>query len=280
MGKKLTMEQHRKILLDELIFITDLCDKNGIKYFLYRGTLLGAVKYRGFIPWDDDVDIALLRNDYEKLLSILEKNENENYKVLHMNNTKDYYYSFAKLVCKKTKLIENAKEIKELGVYIDIFPLDGIADNYNVEMRKIRFLKNLVARRMRIKNQLPKTMVKERKTQKNRYKYFKNFMYAFIDYITLPLGYNFFVKKLDKKLKLYNKREHKYVSRYSNFDGVFDKKLFDEIDTYTFENKEFKSVKNYDLYLKQLYGDYTKELPKEEQRSHHQIKVLWRDSNE
>ena len=105
-------------------------------------------------------------------------------------------------------------------------------------------------------------------------------MYAFIDYITLPLGYNFFVKKLDKKLKLYNMREHKYVSRYSNFDGVFDKKLFDEIDTYTFENKEFKSVKNYDLYLKQLYGDYTKELPKEEQRSHHQIKVLWRDSNE
>ena len=276
MNNELTFEQHRKILLDELIFIRDICDKNNIKYFLYGGTLLGAVKYKGFIPWDDDIDITLLRDDYEKLLKLLEEHENEDYKVLHIYNTKDYYYPFAKLVSKKTKLVENAKEIKELGVYIDIFPLDGISDDYKKDLHKMRVIMNLASKRMRIKNNIPKSILKETYKKQVKYKKVKDFIYDFVNYITMPLGYKFWVKKLDKRIKKYKVKNCNYVSRYKYHDEVFKKSLFEESSTYKFENYEFKSIKDYDSFLKQVYGDYMGELPKEKQRSHHQIKVMWR----
>lgn len=280
MKEEINLERYKQILLDELIFIRDICEKNNIKYFLYGGTLLGAVKYKGFIPWDDDVDIALLRDDYEKLLKLLEENESDDYKVLHINNTKDYYYPYAKLVAKKTKVIENAKEIKELGVFLDIFPLDGISDDYKEDFRKIRFIFNLSSKRMRIKDPINKSSIKTTQIKDVKYKKIKDFIYNFVDYVTVPLGNKFWVKLLDKNLKKRKLSDYNYVSRYKYSDEVFEKSLFEETATYEFENNEFKSMKNYDIFLKRVYGDYMKELPKELQCTHHQIKATWRNNNE
>lgn len=277
MEKELTMQEHRKILLNELMFVTKLCDKNNIKYFLYGGTLLGAVKYKGFIPWDDDIDIALLRDDYEKLLKLLEENETDEYKVLHIYNTKDYYYPFAKLVSKKTKLVENAREIKELGVYIDIFPFDGILDDYEKALHKTRVAMNLASRRMRIKNNIPKSSMKKKENKQVSYKKLKDFIYGYLDIRSRILGYNFLAKHLDRKVRKHKVADCNYVSRYKYHDEVFKKSFFEEQGIYEFEGHKFKSVKNYDEFLKQLYGDYMKELPKEMQRSHHQFKVTWRE---
>ena len=277
---KISLDEYKKIILIGLIFISDICDKNNLNYFLYAGTLLGAVKYKGFIPWDDDIDIVLLRDDYEKLLKLLEENENEDYKVLHVGNTKDYYYPYAKLVHKKTKVIENAKEIDELGAYVDIFPLDGIADGYEKEINKMRFIWNLAARRMRIKNSEYKSSTVRFDKDNVRFRKMKDFIYIFTDYITLPLGNKFWASVLDKKLKKHNIADYNYVSRYKYNIEVFEKSLFMETAMYDFEGTQFKSIKDYNFLLTIAYGDYMKELPKERQRSHHQMEVTWRNSNE
>lgn len=273
MDKEIGLEEQKQIQIKGLLYLKKVCEEHNITYFLASGTLLGAIKYKGYIPWDDDIDICLKRNDYAKLLKVMAKEKNDEYKVLTPYNTKDYYYPYAKLVCTKTKIIENARDIKENGVYIDIFPLDYFNDIK--KFQKIKHIRNLCTRRMQIKNNIVKSNLKEYKTEKSILKGIKNHLYSFISFITLPLGYNFYAKFLDK-LSSRSKRE-KYIGIiYMDPYDCFEATLFDEIDEYTFEGYKFTSIKNYDIYLTNLYGDYKKELPANKQCSHHQIKAYWR----
>lgn len=271
--KELSMSEIKEIQLKELLYIKEICDKNNIDYFLTSGTLLGAVKYKGYISWDDDIDIGLKRKDYLKLIDILIKDNNPNYKVLSIYNTKDYYYSFAKLVCTKTKLIENAKRIKEMGVYIDIFPFDYYNEDYEKYLKRIKFFKNITIKRYRIKNPIEKSLNKEPKS-KAKFIKIKGFIYSIIDILTRPLGYKFWVKKYDKLLSI--NKTGKYITRGNKCYPKFEAKLFEEFKEYEFEGYKFKSIKDADQYLKTIYGNYKKDLPKEKQRSHHQIKVYWK----
>lgn len=270
--KEVSLEKQKEIQLNGLLYLKDVCDKNNIRYFLASGTLLGAVKYKGYIPWDDDIDVCLKRCDYNRLISLLEK-ENSEYKVLTPYNTKDYYYPFAKLCAKKTTLFDNAKKIKEMGVYIDIFPIDYFDDlNYYHE---IRFVRNMASRRMRIKNHLTKSNFKKIEIKKVKFKFFKDIVYGLIDFITFPLGYNFWTKKLDKLVSKKEKGKYSGII-YKTPPKFLPGDLFDEVSEYEFEGNYFTSVKDFDSYLKILYGDYMKELEENEKRTHHQNKVYWR----
>ena len=100
---ELSLEEIRNIEINILDYIKNICEENNIKYYLYAGTLAGAYAYNNFLQDDNDIDIVLLRNDYEKLLSILEKDEK--YLLLTPYNNKNYYYPFAKLFNKNTKKI-------------------------------------------------------------------------------------------------------------------------------------------------------------------------------
>lgn len=267
------MKEQRKIQLEGLLYIKKVCEENNITYFLASGSLLGAIKYKGYIPWDDDIDICLKRSDYNKLLKVMDKENNKEYKLLTPYNTKDYYYPYAKLVCTKTKVIENAKDIKEYGVFIDVFPIDYF-DNIK-KFRNIKHIRNLCTRRMKIKNNKEKANLKESVPKKVLFKKIKNFQYSVISFVTLPLGYTFYAKFLDK-ISSRSKRG-KYIGiLYKNPYKCFDAKLFDEIAEYVFEGYTFTSVKNYDDYLTNLYGDYRKDLPIDKRYSHHQIKAYWR----
>lgn len=99
MKKKLSLDQVKETALQLLIYVDRICEENDLKYSLYYGTLLGAVRHKGFIPWDDDIDIVMLRPDYDKLLSILAKDET--YLLLDQSTRPDYRYTFAKLVDSK-----------------------------------------------------------------------------------------------------------------------------------------------------------------------------------
>ena len=275
MSRKLSLDEQRKIQLDGLLYIKKMCDSNNIKYYLGSGTLLGAVKYQGYIPWDDDIDIFLLRNDYEKLLNVLDFDENDDFKVLTCYNTKDYYYPYAKLVSTHTKLIDNAREIKELGVFVDIFPIDFFPDNVEEYYNKIRFVRNLATKRMSIKDNIVKSKNEEKIFKKVKFKFLKDLVYEFVSVITLPLGYNFWTKVLDKLAK--RKNGDKAAQVYLDPLEVFDADLFSDFGEYNFEGNTFTSVANYDEYLSQTYGDYKKELPKSKQITHHQMEVYERD---
>lgn len=273
--KKLSLKEIQKIQLNILIFLDKICKENNIKYYLSSGTLLGAVKYKGFIPWDDDIDVILFRDDYMKLMKVL-KNQVENYKLLSIYNTKDYYYAFAKLVDTNTVLTENAKKIKDMGVYIDIVPMDGyISGNINKEIKNLRFIRNLMVKRYRIKN-CKRSNFSYMKNQyiKPKNKFIKDIIYSFIDIITLPLGYSFYAKLYDKIISKNKFEDIKYLSVRTGSFGLnetFNKEDLLEQTEFEFENHKFTSFKNYDLYLNNKFGDYKKDPPKEQQISHHQF---------
>ena len=112
-------------LVDMLKFIQDVCAANGLRYFCVSGTAIGAVRHRGFIPWDDDIDIVMPRPDYEKLKSIWNSVANGKYEFLSYDNTVGYFYTHSKISSASTSLIELDSQNYIEGIYIDVFPLDG-----------------------------------------------------------------------------------------------------------------------------------------------------------
>lgn len=275
MKKELTLEEIREIQINELLYVKDICDKNNINYYLVSGTLLGAVKYKGYIPWDDDIDIALDRSSYLKLIKLIEEDNHLAYKILTVYNTKDYYYPYAKLVNKNTKLVENSKEINDMGVFIDIFPMDRFNDDIMKIYKRTKFLRNISTRRMRIIKPIKKSRLLEEKEIKVKFHFIKSFVYSIIDIVSLPLGYTFWTKVLDKVLSKYKDGKY-YCTMYLNRKNYFDVSLFDDIDEYEFEGYKFTSIKNYDTYLRKVYGDYLSDLPLSLQRTHHQMKAYRR----
>lgn len=261
--REIQFEEMKKIELNILIYFTEVCEENNLRYYLGGGTLLGAVRHKGFIPWDDDIDVMMPRPDFQKLLSLSINNENYN---IIKPGTAGYYYNFAKLVDTRTILEEKGiKLIDGLGVYIDIFPLDGMPET--PDARKKRF-KELNSIRKRINN----TCLLKPKFHRNPFAYLnacriynsnKN-----IDLSSLQKKY------LDSALKnSFDDSEFVFAAggAYGARD-IFPGKWFEKEIELQFENLSVKAFNGYDFYLTQLYGDYMT-LPPEDKRvtPHHSI---------
>lgn len=136
--------QLRSVPLLEVL--DECCRKHGITYYIVYGTLLGAVRHKGFIPWDDDMDIAILRSDYDKLMEHAEEWLPKPYFIVNHKNTPHYPKHFAKLEDASTTIVENINLGYKGGIYIDIFPLDEVPDN--ALLRRWHFLKFKLFRRM------------------------------------------------------------------------------------------------------------------------------------
>ena len=140
--KEINLEKIKKSEIDILKYIEKICKENNIKYSLMDGSLLGAVRHNGFIPWDDDIDIMLLREDYDKLKRVI-LNDSNNSRYLYMSNDlyDDYLYPYAKLIDTETSAKETGiKAPKNYGIFVDIFPIDKIPID---SREKNRFLKKV-----------------------------------------------------------------------------------------------------------------------------------------
>ena len=121
--KELTIDEYKKVLLDVLIQVDKICEEHQLKYAIAYGTLLGAVRHHGYIPWDDDVDIIMPRDDYDKLAHIL-NTENRAINFIRIEENKDTCFPFGKICAKNTTIKEtNLLPIKGYGAYIDVFPM-------------------------------------------------------------------------------------------------------------------------------------------------------------
>lgn len=255
--KELTTKEIQNIQLDILKAVAYFCDKNEIKYFLGCGTLCGAIVRNGFFPWDDDIDILIPRKDYEKFLKIFEK---KGLKLLSCKN-KDYYYPYAKVVDIRTKAYECKNDIDDYGVFIDVFPLDGVPNKLALTLLKIfKYL-----------------MMSKWGCYLDNRNFIIKFGYKIVSFITIPFSYNLFPKIVNKicmKHSIDDSQKTGVVVHYRNKKELVDSSLFDTRIKWLFEDEKFYIPERYDEYLKALYGDYYKE---DECCGHKHFKAYWKE---
>ena len=130
--KELTIEEIKQYQLDILDVVDRFCRENKIQYFLGYGSLIGAVRHNGYIPWDDDIDLMMFRKEYERFIKTFNAAHSE-YQVYAMDNSAGYHFHFAKISSRKTVLIDDDLEINdiELGVNIDLFPIDECPEQFD-----------------------------------------------------------------------------------------------------------------------------------------------------
>ena len=256
--------------LDILSEVDKFCRENGIKYFLFEGTLLGAVRHKGFIPWDDDIDIAMLREDFDKFVKIF---KSSGYRVEHFDTLPNWWLYFAKVrMLKKTKFVTpSIKNILDYtGPRIDIFPLDYVPK----EKSKKQVILGWV--------------VKFWKRCLHNKIFCSSKKHSIKGYILLFLGrifpYNFIVKNINHYGKLYNQKECQYVvsygSAYSSKKETFPLYMFEKTNDCNFENKKFMISPYYDDILKKVYGNYMELPPVEKRITKHSLAVLKEKSDE
>ena len=253
-GSELRNLQYK--MLDILIAVTDICKKHNIPYWLSGGTLLGAIRHGGFIPWDDDIDIELLLPDYKRLLKILKKELPEDL-YLQTPNEKGYRLLFSK-VRDRYSIVEseedNMSPYKEKGLYIDIFP----------EERSYKWMKDFVdffyGRAFR-------RLKRGRPFHSASY-----FMEYTISLFLYPIGA--LLKYTARAICAITKPDnilHSYgIGNTTNHNAEY---MF-PTSAVIFEGKEFSAPKDPDKYLTKQYGDYMK-IPPKDKRATHFLKVSY-----
>lgn len=265
--KELTIDEIKKVQLDILIYIDKVCKDNNIEYSLAYGTLLGAVRHKGFIPWDDDIDILLKRSEYNKLIETLSKEQSDKYRVFTTKD-EDYYYLYAKVADLSTVIKEkNWPDIKDLGVYIDIFPIDYLPDEngeeyYNKAKYYMYCLYNCLTDIAFVHNKRYMRAIK--KILRNRK-----------------------VKKCRQQSEWYWKSKFEEMTQINNsshmaniVDGggyrPWESSIMDSYSKLEFENHMFNVVSDYDIMLKSRFGDYMQLPPENERVSNHDFKAYWK----
>lgn len=265
----LSLEEIHQLESEILKQIDKFCEKNGIQYFMAGGTLLGAVRHQGFIPWDDDIDLLMPRPDYQKFIDCVKKDSIGEDLVVFSNILNRQYLDTTMRVCNtKTKIDFDWDNKIDIGVWVDILPIDGVPSDLRAakcQFKKIRFLLDCLI--------LASTKIGMKR---------RNKILSFMQYFLYPLqivlkiiGRNKIVKMIDKAEQKYNLKEMKYVACYEGRAGIKEimpKTEFLRPIKIPFEQYEFMAPSNYDYYLKRLYGNYM--VPRNDMRR--TIKAYWR----
>lgn len=252
------LEHLKKIELDILNEIHTFCVNNNLTYFLWGGTLLGAIRHKGFIPWDDDIDIAMPRKDYEVFC---EKFSNNNYGVYCCTNNKYYPFPFAKAFDKNTLKIEHCHLHKKYkcGIDVDIFPIDNYVETIQKTYRQ----------RSRILKKFSLSLVLK---ESNNFikKILKSIIYFY--YNIFSNATNRYANKINC-LATKHKTDSDYLMLYADSNLkkplIFPAEWVKQFILCDFECYKFFVPSNYDSMLTKMYGNYM-ELPPEEKRiTHH-----------
>lgn len=248
-------------------YIHKVCQKIGVKYFLAYGSLIGAVRHQGFIPWDDDMDICMLREDYEKLQDYLIANPDERYEVMSYKNNLNYVYPFMKVQDNHTYLLEEDVRIdSNMGIYVDIFPVDGYEDDVQFKNKMTKLIK---------KRQLSCYTFKGITNTKSVLNSLLRYVSVIIFYFTNTNKYVAQIEELAKSRKVSDYEQVDYLIYKDMNKPVWRREWLEQVTTGIFEGKEFTIPKNYHEILTSDYGDYMQLPPVEQRVSHHDFK-LWK----
>ncbi len=249
-------------LLEMMKWFHEYCEQHQLRYYVVGGTMLGAVRHQGFIPWDDDLDVGLPRADYERLHELMKQDEGRYIiESIHEGNP-DYLFPHAKIFDTTTTLVENKKVPVRRGLYIDLFPIDGAGDTLEFAMRHFRpvglrldvlathvcgvregrsGLKNMA---IRVAQSLPEKLYDDNKK----------------------------MLSIDKSISRIDFDRSNFVANYYGIKRgkeIMKKSWFGTPTLYTFEDMQVYGPENYERYLHRLFGDWRALPPVEQQVTHH-----------
>lgn len=237
-------------LLKILEAIDEICKSHGLEYYLIAGTMLGAVRHKGFIPWDDDADVALPRRDYDVLIKNANKWLPSEYELVSGDKDPNYPYQFARIQDRTTTYILRRQFNYIGGLPVDVFPLDGMTDN--IFRQRIHYLKYNVVKKMMYFNLT------------DPYKHGKGFRSFFVRICHKCLSTSWLHDEMDSIQREYDYDESSLVADHDNkrYRGILPKEVYGKHSNVKFEGIVLNGVNEPDAYLSYCYGDYMK-MPKD-----------------
>lgn len=260
-----TDQEFKNILIRTFQAFDTFCREHEINYFAAYGTLIGAIRHKGLIPWDDDIDVWMMPDDYKKFCAFRGKVEGH-YDILDSRDDGYWLFDLAKFVDTTTTLWEYPNHPCVTGVYIDVFPLAECNYEEGLPLKlSYQKLSYLVERAM-MKHSLHElfTIVKS-----HNYRELKFFIY---DIVCMPFMKRVWKTKYNQCLcRIKNSQGDKYISYESMYRerDVFEKKWFSKSIKTKFEDMTISIPSGYDALLKHIYGDYMTLPPEEKRASHH-----------
>ena len=263
--KYLTINELKSVQLDIMKYVHRFCVDNKIQYSMCGGTMLGAIRHKGYIPWDDDIDIQMPREDYERFVASFCDSRGV-YKLCEVRKDDDYDYPYAKIEDSRTVLKERING-KVIGVNIDIFPTDYVGDTLKESehwMNEMGLWRKLfLVKLLKLNSNI--SMVKKM---------------ALIFWKAVLVGFprHVMAKRMIDKAVSYRKSRYVGVVVWGNgIKEIMPSSQLNDLDLYDFENTRFYGFKDYDTYLRVKYGDYMALPPAKMQKSPHTLdEVFWK----
>ena len=273
--KEMKLREIQNVELNILKKIDEICEENHFKYYIYYGTLLGAVRHKDFIPWDDDADIIMPRPDFEKFVSYCNKHKKElaPFSLMYYTNNNKYIYPIGRLIDTRYRVDYEGNDDYGLGLFVDIYPYDGVGNTYAEAKKNVKRL-----RLIRYFLQLAGT----NRVYKSQYGLFA----TLLKYLARPwaklIGVKGFIKIEQFVIKKYTYNNSKFVANALwNCYGIreiAEKNTFEYETKLEFSGLKFNAPSNFDEHLKRIYGDYMTPPPKEERHPTHDYKAYLKDS--
>ena len=262
--KQLTVEQIRDIQIKLLTYFDKWCNEHNINYSLGEGTLIGAVRHKGFIPWDDDIDLLMLREDYELFINTY-KGE---YRLINYHTEKRWRDCFSRLSDESTFVKFMNPKHNYHGVSISLFPIDNFPDEeskWDSAYKKILIYQWIGRRKVT--------------WWMSKVSLVRNLRWCLLRFIFKPISFNWLAKQIEVLITQFNKTTTDRKGLLACYwDGTWycDKDAFSSYTSLEFEGHQFKAFSGYDTYLRAQYGDYMQLPPEEERIAKHDYKVYLR----
>ena len=263
---EISIEQIRRLMVDMLVWFDGFAEQHNLTYFIDSGTLLGAVRHKGFIPWDDDMDLVMLRADYERMIEIFRKEPQERYQLKCFELQREYLYPFAKLSDSHTTLIEDGKNCGvEMGVFIDIVPFDNDKGDTEERVRLNKIIK-------RYNSILDFKM----NTKEHKATGIKGMLAKIAD-LVIDTRVTYAIQKKYKKLEMrfYEDDSCEYLMApvFLSYRKYYRKEWFRDTTKLEFEGQYFSAPIDYLEMLYEQYRNYMKLPPADKRNAHHGLHV-------